>query len=549
MDYNRDYLKPQKDIEQNNKIDLTSLFRDALRQWWVILIFALSVSFAADLWSVYSYEPLYTTKTTFIVTGKGMNANIYNNLETTKKLANRFSEILNSTILKYRVTKDLGLDSMDVETSASVVGETNMMELKVTGPSSAISYKVLQSVMDNYDYVADYVIDDAILETIELPEVASAPDNPRNEKAILMKYFLAGLAAGAVFVLFLSYMRDTVKNENDFRKKIDSKLLGSIFHEKKGHSFFAAFRSRPENRIFAPNRSKEKKKKSRRQESMLIDNPMRSFGFVESNKMTDARILSSLEKRKAKVVLVTSVMENEGKSTVAANLALAMAMEHKNVMLIDCDFRKPSLYKVFQVPEEEQVHLKNVLNEKESMTKLIGQWKETTLYTLFNTDPMALEFLLENGLIKQILDFARGKMDYVIIDSAPMALISDTEELAQMSDASIIVLRQDMVLAKDINDAIDILNKTHGHVIGCVLNDVEDGIISGQAYGKSYYSGFGSSYRYGRYGKYGRYGNYGNVEERDRNTEMDKDAEEKETGMQENAFAGDPNGHRKGGGE
>lgn len=502
MDHNREYLNPQNKNEQHSKIDLTSLFRDALRQWWVILIFALSVSFAADLWSFYSYEPRYTTKTTFIVTGKGMNANIYNNLETAKKLAGRFSEILNSTVLKYRVTKDLGLDAMDVETSASVIGETNMMELKVTGSSSAMSYKVLQSVMDNYDYVADYVIDDAILETIELPELAAVPDNPRNEKSILIKFFLIGLAMGTAAVLFLSYMRDTVKNENDFRKKIDAKLLGSIFHEKKGASIFQVFRSRPETRVLTPKINKKKKKSSGKQESMLIDNPMRSFGFVESNKMTDARILSFLEKRKAKVVLVTSVMENEGKSTVASNLALAMAMEHKNVMLIDCDFRKPSLYKIFQIPDEDQVHLKNILDENASMTNLIGQWKDTSLYTLFNADAMALEKLLENGLIRQILDFAREKMDYVIIDSAPMALISDTEELAQMSDASILVLRQDMVLAKDLNDAIDILNKTHGRVVGCVLNDVEDGIISGYAYGKSFYSGYGGSYRYGRYGRY-----------------------------------------------
>ena len=509
MDHNIDYLEKQKETEQLSKIDLTSLFRDVIRQWWMVLIFALSVSFAADLWSYYTYKPLYTTKTTFIVTTKGMNANIYNNLETAKKLAGRFSEILNSTVLKYRVTKDLGIDSMDVETSAEVIGETNMMELRVTGNSSAMSYKVLQSVMDNYDYVADYIIDDAILETIELPELAAAPDNPRNEKAILLKFFLLGLAAGSIFVLLLSYMRDTVKNENDFRNKIDAKLLGSIFHEKKGHSFLAAFRSRPENKVFAPNLDKKKQRKPRKQECMLIDNPMRSFGFVESNKMTDSRILSSLEKRGAKVVLVTSVMENEGKSTIAANLALSMAMEHKNVMLIDCDFRKPSLYKVFQIPEEELVHLKTVLDEDGTMTSLIGQWKETSLYTLFNTDPMALEILLENGLIKQLLDFAREKMDYVIIDSAPMALISDTEELAQMSDASIIVLRQDMVLAKDINDAIDILNKTHGKVIGCVFNDVEDSVISGYAYGKSYYSGYGGSYRYGRYGRYGRYSRYG----------------------------------------
>ena len=60
MDHNREYLNPQNKNEQHSKIDLTSLFRDALRQWWVILIFALSVSFAADLWSFYSYEPRYT---------------------------------------------------------------------------------------------------------------------------------------------------------------------------------------------------------------------------------------------------------------------------------------------------------------------------------------------------------------------------------------------------------------------------------------------------------------------------------------------------------
>ncbi len=546
MSHRMDYLEKQKDTDQLSKIDLTSLFRDVLRQWWVVLIFALSVSFTADLWSYYSYQPLYTTKTTFIVTSKGLNANIYNNLETTNKLAKRFSEILNSRVLKYRVTKDLGLDTMDVETSAQVVGETNMMELRVTGKSSAMSYKVLQSVMDNYDYVADYIIDDAILETIELPKLAAVPDNPRNEKMILLKSFLLGLAVGAGLVLFLSYMRDTVKNEQDFRTKIDTKLLGSVFHEKKGHNVFSLFQSRPENRVLKSNRNKEKKKKSRKQESMLIDNPMRSFAFVESNKMTDARILSRLEKRKAKVVLITSVMENEGKSTVAANLALSMAMEHKNVMLIDCDFRKPSLYKIFQIPEEDQVHLRTALAEDGSMTSLIGRWKESSLYTLFNTDAMALETLLENGLIKQLFDFAREKMDYVVIDSAPMALISDTEELAQMADASVIILRQDMVLAKDINDAIDILNKTHGRVIGGVFNDVEDSLISGYAYGKSYYSGYGGGYRYGRYGRYGRY-----AEDENRNkADAHENSEIEKTSLsQAVADSEDSNDYKEGGGD
>ena len=53
-------------------------------------------------------------------------------------------------------------------------------------------------------------------------------------------------------------------------------------------------------------------------------------------------------------------------------------------------------------------------------------------------------------------------MDYVVVDTSPLALVADTEELAQMTDASVLVVRQDTVLAKDINDAIDILNNTRG---------------------------------------------------------------------------------------
>ena len=78
-----------------------------------------------------------------------------------------------------------------------------------------------------------------------------------------------------------------------------------------------------------------------------------------------------------KVLLVTSVMENEGKSTVAANLALSLAQEGSRVMLIDCDFRKPAQYKIFNVRDNEETDLGDVLINHASTEKIIRNWNNS----------------------------------------------------------------------------------------------------------------------------------------------------------------------------
>ena len=80
-------------------------------------------------------------------------------------------------------------------------------------------------------------------------------------------------------------------------------------------------------------------------------------------------------------------------------------------------------------------------------------------------------------------------MDYVVIDTSPLALVADTEELAQMTDASVLVVREDTVLTKDINDAIDILNNTRGKVLGCILNG-----SSSRSTGRNGHYGYGGHY-------------------------------------------------------
>lgn len=359
-----------------------------------------------------------------------------------------------------------------METSVDLVPETNLITLSVKAKTAAESYRVLRSVMENYNTVSDYAIKNVIIETIQQPSVAMSPSNPLNEKRMVLKVFL--IAAGCLIVLVagISYIRDTIKNPGEVSSKLDTRLLGTIAYEKKSKSL-------------SMNRKKGYL-------SMLISNPLRSFAYVESSKMAASRVRSYMDKEQAKVLLVTSVMENEGKSTVAANLALSLAQEGNRVMLMDCDFRKPAQFKIFDVRDNEETDLGDVLINHKSADRIIRNWNDSNLYMILNkTSSNSIETLLKSTTLKQIIAFCRERMDYVVVDTSPLALVADTEELAQMTDASVLVVRQDTVLAKDINDAIDILNNTRGKVIGCILNGTA-----------SQSTGGNSHYRYG--GHYGK---------------------------------------------
>lgn len=453
------------------QIDLISMLKDIAKEWWAILLLSLAVALFADIWVNATYQPEYKTSTTFVVTAKGMNTNVYQNLNSTQQLAQQFTEILDSNVLKKKVAQDLNMSSLNIDSSVDLVPETNLITLSVKAGTAVESYRILQSIMKNYNTVSDYAIKNVIIETIQSPAVSMAPVNPLNEKKTMVIAFMAAAAVLMVLVAGISYLRDTIKNPKDVTSKLDTRLLGSIYHEKKSKSL--------------------KLRKKKEFVSMLISNPLRSFQYAESNKMMSSRVRSYMDKENAKTLLVTSVMENEGKSTVAANLALGLAQEGSRVMLIDCDFRKPAQYKIFDMEGKDADDLGKVLTGKAGTENLICNWNDTNLYMILNrTSSNSIEALLKSTTLRQIVGFCRQNMDYVIIDTSPLALVSDTEELAQMADASILVVRQDTVLTKDINDAIDILNNTRGKVLGCVLNDAS----SSQITGSTAHYGYGGYY-------------------------------------------------------
>lgn len=113
--------------------------------------------------------------------------------------------------------------------------------------------------------------------------------------------------------------------------------------------------------------------------------------------------------------------------------------------------------------------------------------------------------MIASPIFQKIVEFFKTKLDYIIIDTPPMSQAADAEELVDLADASILVVRQHTALVKDINETIGILNSAEGTMLGCVYNDVFHGVAqTARNYGYKY--AYGSGYGYGS--KYG-YGNHG----------------------------------------
>ena len=432
-------------------IDIASISRDLLRQWWAILLFSITVAILVNLVASIVYRPVYATSTTFVVTTRGTNTSIYENITSATDTAARFQTILESNILKRAIAKDLNIDEYNATTEVKLLEETNLIVLTVKHKSALMAYRYIQSIMNNYSVVSDFVIKNVVLDVIQSPTIPLMPSNPNRSKLFTLLGLIAGFAIAILYVAYYSYLKDTVKNSKEASSKLAARLLGTVYHEKIG-----------------------KERRKTRKNSMVITNPILSFRYTESCRMAASRIRSRLDQKEAKTLLVTSVAENEGKSTIASNIAISIAQEGKNVLLIDADFRKPSLYKIFDIDKNQVTNLVAILRSGVGMQKSIVKLKKYPLYFILNnTNTGSIDDVLANNRFRSLIRFSRTKFDYIILDTAPMGLVPDAEGIAELCDASLIVVREDVILAKNINDAIDTLNETNAKVLGIVFNDAK----------------------------------------------------------------------------
>ncbi|WP_295644598.1 CpsD/CapB family tyrosine-protein kinase [uncultured Holdemanella sp.] len=196
------------------------------------------------------------------------------------------------------------------------------------------------------------------------------------------------------------------------------------------------------------------------------------------------------------VISVASTIPNEGKSSVACNLARIMAAKYKNVLLVDCDLRNASVHKMMKI------------SNRSGLTNIIAQFQDglslhsydgvqeiqfeggqtLTVITSGHRVPNPSE-VLGSKRMGRFLEQARKEFGYIIIDSPPVLVTSDSIPLCNLSDGVLYVVDAKNADKRKVKAAINDLKRNGGHVIGVVLNKVD--MNDEKRYGYGYGYGYG----------------------------------------------------------
>ena len=174
-----------------------------------------------------------------------------------------------------------------------------------------------------------------------------------------------------------------------------------------------------------------------------------------------------------KTLMVGSIKENDGKSTVTANIALNLARRGKKVVLVDCDMRHPSLAKIFDATVDPKEQFSEYLLGKCELDKVLKRTEVQAhpIYCIWQKKAVAKPYrLLESERFASLIHQLKEQFDYVVMDTPPLELIRDAEIISETADAMLMVMCQDEVHAVAVNDAVDLLEENGVTVIGGVLN-------------------------------------------------------------------------------
>lgn len=208
----------------------------------------------------------------------------------------------------------------------------------------------------------------------------------------------------------------------------------------------------------------------------------------------------------AQRIMLTSSLSGEGKTFIAANLAVSFALLDKKVIMIGLDIRRPRLANLFR--------LENVKDTQTGISTLLTldnpSWEDVQDQIVSSEVNENLDLLMAGPIppnpsellarptLGSIIETLCEHYDYVIMDTAPIGLVTDTIHIGKLADATIYVTRADYTPKASIEGLNELVETDKLHNVGVVINGI-DMSKKRNAY----------SYGYGRYGKYGRYGRYG----------------------------------------
>jgi capsular exopolysaccharide synthesis family protein len=429
-------------------VDIRDYLR-VVRASWLLLLLGLVLGAGTALGVSLLRTPQYTATTQLYVTTNGgddLSAAVQGSQYTEQKVAS-YARLLTSQDLAATVIDDLGLrvepDELTRRIQAEVVTDTTLIDVEVTDPSPERALAITRAINSEFG---------ALVRELETPAGESAsrvrvsvvatpllPEEPSSPSFVLNTVLGAvlGLAIAVVVAVLRDRLDTTVKHDETVTEAADAPVIG---HIPADDELANAHLTEPHSNSPAA----EAVRQVRTNLSFLaVDHPPR-------------------------VIMVTSALTAEGKTTTALNLALTLAESGNTVTLVEADLRRPTLTRYLGLVGG--AGLTNVLTRAAPLDSVIQEIDGSQLHVLPSGPvPPNPSELLASDAMARVVETLLAERDIVVIDAPPVLPVADASTLAGLVDGVVLCARWGGVSRDELSRAATLLRRVGGHILGVVV--------------------------------------------------------------------------------
>ncbi len=457
-------------VKNEEAIDLRKMFSAVMRRVWAVILAAVIGAGAAFLGTTYLITPKYRASALFYVNGNAFSVGSVSlsDISLAKSLVDSYI-----VILKSRESLNAVIDYADLDytysqlsdmISASAVNETEIFQVAVTSSDPQEAEKIANAVAYILPKRISGIIDGTEAKIVDYAVAPSAPYSPDYSKNTIIG-FLIGAAFSVAAIVIFELLDITIRTGEDLSSVTSLPVLAIV----------------PDMNLA--------NKKANVNERAFVGNKI-SFAAAEANKLLRTKLMFSFaDEKNCRVIGVSSSLTGEGKTITSVNLANALSQLNKRVLLIDCDLRRPSVYRKLGI--EKYAGLSEYLTGQLKISDIVKPYQFKDPINGFDVivsgenPPNPMELISSEKMRNSIDDF-RKDYDYIIIDLPPICEVSDALAVADYVDGMLLVVRQNYCNRIALSKAITQFDFVDTKLLGIVFNCSKEE-LSGYNKHKCYY--------------------------------------------------------------
>jgi receptor protein-tyrosine kinase len=438
----------------------------AVRTRWWFPVAGLLIGGLAALALSLTTTPQYSSHTQLFVSTTGSNSptDALQGSQFSQQRVSSYAQLLVGEELAGRVVDELDLDmsasELAGEVTASPVVDTVLINVTVTDPSPERAQQIAKALGSEFPGMVqelegggsgeDSSVSVTVVQPPELPTAPSAPQTTRN----VVMGLLVGLVAGIAFAIVRAALDRSVRDPDDASTLAQTSVLGIIVRD------------------------------DRLADEHVID-LTKGTGAGEGYRQLRSNLQFLRVDDPPKVIMVSSAIPGQGKSTAAVNLGVALAQAGRQVTVVEADLRKPMVAQYLGLVEG--AGLTSILARTAEIEDVLQTWGDDGLSVIAaGPVPPNPGELLASSHMALLLDQLREKNDFVIVDTPPLLPVADATGVASMVDGVLLCVRYGSTKREQLRQTRTALDRVGASTLGLVLNGVPKKSRVGSAFGYQY---------------------------------------------------------------